>query len=299
MKTLNKIFATISLTIVSAVAVAQNINSINPPASQFFSNKYISNPAQAGAGLLTGLKSTVSYVGQMEAIPGSPSTRLLTLDYKSTGNVGLGLLISKESAGLFNNTRVMGSYAYKVDFNAEGTTNLRLGLSFGFTRQMIDMGQINALPGDASVVFFNNREALLDADMGFVYTDRNFTLEGSAQNLRRGMEKSYTTEADFNLFYTAMSYNIKVNNEINVTPKFAFRGVKNYDNIADIGAEISFKEPLKLMAMYHTTKSTSMGFQYNRNNRWQFYGFYTTPTRALVGLNAGGFEMGVQLRTGK
>jgi type IX secretion system PorP/SprF family membrane protein len=235
----------------------------------------------------------------MEAIPGSPSTKLLTLDYKSTGNVGLGLLISKESAGLFNNTRVMGSYAYKVDFNAEGTTNLRLGLSFGFTRQMIDMGQINALPGDASVVFFNNREAMLDADMGFVYTDRNFTLEGSAQNLRRGMEKSYTTEADFNLFYTAMSYNIKLNNEINVTPKFAFRGVKNYDNIADIGAEISFKEPLKLMAMYHTTNSTSMGFHYNRNNRWQFYGFYTTPTRALVGLNAGGFEMGVQLRTGK
>jgi len=255
MKTLNKIFATISLTIVSAVAVAQNINSINPPASQFFSNKYISNPAQAGAGTLAGLKSTVSYVGQMEA--------------------------------------------NKVDFNAEGTANLRLGMSFGFTRQMIDLGQINALPGDAAAVFYNNREALLDADMGFVYTDRNFTLEGAAQNLRRSMEKSYTTEADFNLFYAAMSYNIKLNNEINVTPKFAYRGVKNYDNIADIGAEISFKEPLKLMAMYHTTKSTSMGFQYNKNNRWQFYGFYTTPTRALVGLNAGGFEMGVQLRMGK
>jgi hypothetical protein len=53
------------------------------------------------------------------------------------------------------------------------------------------------------------------------------------------------------------------------------------------------------MAMYHTTKSTSMGFHYNRNNRWQVYGFYTTPTRALVGLNAGGFEMGVQLKVGK
>jgi len=40
-----------------------------------------------------------------------------------------------------------------------------------------------------------------------------------------------------------------------------------------------------------------MGFQYNRNNRWQFYGYYTTPTRELVGLNAGTFELGIQLRT--
>jgi hypothetical protein len=34
-------------------------------------------------------------------------------------------------------------------------------------------------------------------------------------------------------------------------------------------------------------------------NRWQFYGYYTTPTRELVGLNAGAFELGVQLRMGK
>jgi hypothetical protein len=36
------------------------------------------------------------------------------------------------------------------------------------------------------------------------------------------MEKSYTTEADFNLFYAAMSYNIKLNNEINVSHSESF-----------------------------------------------------------------------------
>jgi type IX secretion system PorP/SprF family membrane protein len=296
MKSLNPIVATIMLTVVTSIAVAQNIN---PPASQYFSNKYLSNPAQAGAGAQNGLLSTVSYIGQMEAIPGSPSTKLLTLDYKSSGNVGLGFMITKESAGLLNNTRVMGTYSYKVDFNAEGTTNLRLGLSFGYTRQMLDMSLVSGTAGDASVLGYNNRTALIDADMGLVYTDKNFTLEGAAHNLRRSLEKSYNTESDFALYYTAMSYNIKLNSEISLTPKLAYRGVKNYDNITDFGAEISFKEPLKIMAMYHSTKSTSMGFQYNRNNRWQFYGYYTTPTRELVGLNAGAFELGVQLRMGK
>ncbi len=296
MKSLNTIVAVFMLTVVSTVAVAQNIN---PPASQYFSNKYLSNPAQAGAGKQVGLLSTVSYVGQMEAIPGSPSTKLLTLDFKSDGNVGLGFLVTKESAGLLNNTRVMGTYSYKVDFNAEGTTNLRLGLSFGYTRQMLDMGLVNGTAGDAAVLGYNNRSALIDADMGFVYTDRKFTLEGAAHNLRRSLEKSYNTESDFALYYTAMSYNIQLNSEIGLTPKIAYRGVKNYDNIADFGAELNFKEPLKIMAMYHSTKSTSMGFQYNRNNRWQFYGYYTTPTRELVGLNAGAFELGIQLRTGK
>lgn len=296
MKSLNTIFAAFMLTVVSTVAVAQNIN---PPASQYFSNKYLSNPAQAGAGKQVGLLSTVSYIGQMEAIPGSPSTKLLTLDFKSDGNVGLGFLITKESAGLLNNTRVMGTYSYKVDFNAEGTTNLRLGLSFGYTRQMLDMSMVTGTAGDASVLGYNNRSALIDADMGFVYTDRNFTLEGAAHNLRRSLEKSYNTESDFALYYTAMSYNIKLNSEIGLTPKIAYRGVKNFDNITDFGAELNFKEPLKIMAMYHSTKSTSMGFQYNRNNRWQFYGYYTTPTRELVGLNAGAFELGIQLRTGK
>ncbi len=296
MKSLNTIVAVFMLTVVSTVAVAQNIN---PPASQYFSNKYLSNPAQAGAGKQVVLLSTVSYVGQMEAIPGSPSTKLLTLDFKSDGNVGLGFLVTKESAGLLNNTRVMGTYSYKVDFNAEGTTNLRLGLSFGYTRQMLDMGLVNGTAGDAAVLGYNNRSALIDADMGFVYTDRKFTLEGAAHNLRRSLEKSYNTESDFALYYTAMSYNIQLNSEIGLTPKIAYRGVKNYDNIADFGAELNFKEPLKIMAMYHSTKSTSMGFQYNRNNRWQFYGYYTTPTRELVGLNAGAFELGIQLRTGK
>lgn len=161
------------------------------------------------------------------------------------------------------------------------------------------MSLVNGTAGDASVLGYNNRTALIDADMGFVYTDKNFTLEGAAHNLRRSLEKSYNTESDFALYYTAMSYNIKLNSEISLTPKLAYRGVKNYDNITDFGAEISFKEPLKIMAMYHSTKSTSMGFQYNRNNRWQFYGYYTTPTRELVGLNAGAFEIGVQLRMGK
>jgi type IX secretion system PorP/SprF family membrane protein len=296
MKSLNKILLVLVITVITTAAIAQNIN---PPASQYFSNKYLSNPAQAGAGVQGGLKSTVSYMGQMEAIPGSPSTKLLTLDYKSDGNVGLGFIITKESAGLLNNTRVMGTYAYQVAFNAEGTTNLRLGLSFGYTRQMLDMSLVNGTAGDASLLGYNNRSALIDADMGFVYTDRNFILEGAAHNLRRSLEKSYNTESDFALYYTAMSYNIRLNSEIGLTPKVAYRGVKNFDNITDIGAELNFKEPLKIMAMYHSTKSTSMGFQFNRNNRWQFYGYYTTPTRELVGLNAGSFELGIQLRTGK
>jgi type IX secretion system PorP/SprF family membrane protein len=296
MKSLNKILLVLVITVITTAAIAQNIN---PPASQYFSNKYLSNPAQAGAGVQGGLRSTVSYMGQMEAIPGSPSTKLLTLDYKSDGNVGLGFIITKESAGLLNNTRVMGTYAYQVAFNAEGTTNLRLGLSFGYTRQMLDMSLVNGTAGDASLLGYNNRSALIDADMGFVYTDRNFILEGAAHNLRRSLEKSYNTESDFALYYTAMSYNIRLNSEIGLTPKVAYRGVKNFDNITDIGAELNFKEPLKIMAMYHSTKSTSMGFQFNRNNRWQFYGYYTTPTRELVGLNAGSFELGIQLRTGK
>lgn len=268
---------------------------LNPLGSQYFQNRYLANPAMAG--YQEGVRLNVGYRSQWNSIPGAPRNTSVTGDLK-TGKVGLGINFYKDQAGLLDRTKLVASYAYHLPLNDE-EKQLHFGLSLGLQRERLNTEAMVGSQNDQTALNFNDRETIFDGDFGFAYTSNKLSVEGSLSNLKKQIKGEDQNTADYSTFYTAISYQINLK-DWKLSPKVAYRGVRNYDDLVDLGAELSMNnEQLNLTTLYHSNKSYTLGIGYKHKKQWQLLGLYTTTTRALQSYSNGSFELGLQLNLGK
>ncbi|WP_423147936.1 PorP/SprF family type IX secretion system membrane protein [Rubrolithibacter danxiaensis] len=271
---------------------------LNPLGGIYFQNQYQANPAMAG--LEDRLNLNLSMRQQWNSIPGAPKTQSITADYGFSNKVGLGLNIYNDQAGLQKQTRIMGTYAYHLPVGSD-SQQLSFGVSFGF---MNDRLNTEDMKGDTSpdviVGRYNQRETFFDGDFGIAYTGKRLTIQGALPNMKSIFSKDQNNSvADRSIFYSAISYKIVNEESLNgfiVEPKICYRGVKGYDNIADIGTYLGFAgNALNLMAMYHTTQSATFGAGINYKKTLAIMGMYNTETAALSGYTNGTFEINLRV----
>lgn len=271
---------------------------LNPLAAQYYNNEYLGNPAMAG--LEKGLELNAAYRQQWSNMPGGPELQNLTAAY-GFKKVGLGLNIVNDKAGLQRQTRVVGTYAYHLEFN--NAHQVHLGISFGFMNQRLENSDINGNPNDVVVGQYNDRRTYLDGDFGAAYTNGRLTVQGALPNLKTFFKKDNIKVADVATFYGAISYKIPVSKELQgmqVEPKLAYRGVRGFDNILDVGAMLSVAgEQVSLTGLYHSTQSGTLGIGLNLQRKYLISGLYTTQTSALNGYSNGNFELNLRVRVGK
>lgn len=272
-----------------------NAQQLNPPETQFFINQYLANPAMAGL-VNNELLINTSYRSQLDQVPGSPKTMSFTADYRFPGNVGIGLNLNRQQAGLLSHTSYMASYAYHIQLNEENNEHLHMGFSTGWSKDMIDMASLIGSANDPIVNGYNGNLVNWNVDAGATYEKNGFCIQVAAPNFNRTLNKKNDFMADYAIFYVAANYTMPLSDEIVVNPKIAFRGIQNYNNILDIGAELQFKEPFRLSAMYHNNQSFSAGFSYSYQTQRQLIGLYNTPTKVMQGLVNGIFEIGLRFR---
>lgn len=267
--------------------------------SAYFINPYLVNPAMAG--LDKGLKLNLGYQQQWSTVPGSPKLQNLTVDYNSGNNVGVGLNVNSDQAGLINTSRVMGTYAYHLTINKNGD-KLNLGLSFGVNDTYVDYSKVVGDQGDASVQNYNQSNVYLDGDFGISYTTNKFTLQGALPNIKSvfgGTDANNNLEVDRATFYTAASYKIILNNikgDFSLQPMLALRGVKGFDNILDVGLNFaSINYHCNLTGFYHSNKSATLaaGFDVGQMGLMLAYTDNTGPL-SIYANNT--FEFGVRFK---
>lgn len=268
-----------------------------PLGAMYYHNQYLNNPAFAGVG--KGLEVDLGYRQQWSTIPGSPKVQLLTGSYAMTPKAGLGLNVYNDQTGLFKRTRVMGSYAYHLPVSSKND-KLSFGLSLGFMDELVDQGLMDGDPNDPSTRNFNERQQYVDGDFGVAYTSGKLSLQAAMPNLRNNLGFSKDGERVVNeaRFFAAASYRIRLSESegMGLEPKVAFRGVKGMDNIFDVGANFTFVEDkIGLMAMYHSTKSTSFGFSAKLSKNFDLMGIYSSNTAALAGQTNGSLEVNLKL----
>lgn len=283
------------LTIGSAWIVSTVKAQLNPLAAQYYSNRYLINPAFAGA--KQGFKINGAYRKLWSNIDGAPITQSLTGDY-GFNKVGLGLNVNNESSGLERKTRVVGSYAYHLPLSSDGQ-QLHFGVSVGFMNQRLENPDIYGDINDPQVGLYNDRKTYLDGDFGVAYTSNRLTLEAAIPNLKSFFKKDVIKVADVATFYTAASYQIKLSEGpegIDLEPKVAYRGVKGFNNIWDAGVQawIANKQVF-LMGMYHSTESATFGLGMDYKRKYLIGGMYTTQTSALTGYTNGSFELNLRI----
>lgn len=291
MKTLYKLLMLLAVWMQAASVHAQ----LNPLSSQYYTNRYVINPAFAGAS--NGLRINGAYRKLWDNVPGAPVTQHLTADY-GFGKVGIGLNMSNESAGLQRQTRIVGSYAYHLPLNA-GNQQLHFGLSVGFMNQRLENADIYGNPNDPMVGLYNDRKTYLDGDFGIAYTSNQLSIEGSLPNLKSFFKKDVIKLADVATFYTAISYKIALSqgmDGIELEPKVAYRGVKGFDNIFDLGAQawIANKQVF-LTGLYHSSENATFGIGVDFKRKYLISGMYTTQTSALSAYTNGSFELNLRL----
>lgn len=277
--------------VVFATASFQVNAQLNPMAAQYFQNPYIANPAMAG--IQSGIRVNLGFKSQWNSVPGAPKNTSITADYGS-GKVGIGFNFYKDQAGLLDRTKMVASYAYHLPFSDENKS-LSFGLSLGVQRERLNTDAIIGSANDPLALGFNDRETILDGDFGVAYTSSRLTVEGALSNLKKQLMGEDQNTADYSTFYTAASYRFNFS-DWQITPKVAYRGVRNFSDMVDFGAEIkTFSQQLGLSTLYHSNKSYSFGLTYQKNQQWQLLAAYTTPTNLIQAYSNGSFEIGLQL----
>jgi type IX secretion system PorP/SprF family membrane protein len=257
-----------------------------PVSAQYYTNEYLGNPALAG--LDPYLKASLSFRKQWSAIPGSPITQELTADY-GFKRVGLGLNIHNSKEGLYTSTRAVGTYAYHLPLNqASAFSDDLQALHFGFSigvgmHRILDEGIIGD-QSDISVIRENAQKPSIEGNIGIAYTSNTWNVQAAIPNLPMLFVGKNKT-SDFGTSYIALSYKISSGTDMSsllVEPKICFRGVSGFKDMWDAGSNFTFaNSKINVMAIYHSTRSTTYGIGMNYSEKFGVSCMYTTTSAAL------------------
>jgi type IX secretion system PorP/SprF family membrane protein len=263
-------------------------------AAQYFQNTYLANPAMAG--VKQGIRLNLGYRNQWSNIQGSPRNLSVTGEYGSE-KAGVGINFYKDEAGLLSRSKIQASYAYHLPLNNEDA-KLHFGLSLGLQMNTLNLQNMVGSTNDLTAARYNDQENILDGDFGLAYSNKKIRIEGAFNNLKNQLQIEDNQITDYATFMTAFTYTAQVS-DWQVHPKLVYRGVKNFDDILDMGLELRTPDDqLGFMSMYHTNKSMSFGLSYQKVKQWQLLVLYNTPVQALKSYATGTFEIGLQVNVG-
>jgi type IX secretion system PorP/SprF family membrane protein len=187
---------------------------------QFFSssdqyefNTLAINPAYAGC--QDALSATLLYHNQWLGFKDAPKSANLALHAPlKNDRIGLGLLIGNYSCGIYNETNLIGNYAYRRElFNGK----IALGLGFGVIIRKISWNDLDAVDAGDILLINNPESAILpNFSLGsYYYTDRYYIGISVPLFLSNELNENtghYTVKnrfADYNYFVTGgYSFNL-------------------------------------------------------------------------------------------
>jgi type IX secretion system PorP/SprF family membrane protein len=177
------------LLVISAGNYAQQTAILN----QTSYNLFAVNPGAIG--ISNELTLNCQYKKNWPGIAESPESTRLTLDGPVTRNIGLGLNLANERAGIFSKVSCSGAFRYKIKLKAQ--SDLFFGISGGMQRQSADFSKIKAESPDEFSAWPVQQCAIIpDATFGMAFTCKKFLLAASACQV---LSRSFTyKEALFN-----------------------------------------------------------------------------------------------------
>jgi type IX secretion system PorP/SprF family membrane protein len=262
----------------------------------YFQNQYLLNPA------MSGLENGKGHVGAGYARQGNvsntPTSIYLNGDYGFGGNMGVGLNVYSDRAGLLNATKVMATYTYHIRLGSE-EQRLHLGISAGGQQYRLNFQDVNGDLNDPSLYSYNNQNSMkFEMDAGLAYTDGKLNIQAAFPNLASYARKDIGTVANRPTFFLSGSYKLKVDDDedgVSVEPKIAFRGITGNDNILDAGANLVFlKDVLNIFGLYHTSKNVTVGAGIKILEFAQATVIYTTQSADFKAYSRGDFELGLK-----
>jgi type IX secretion system PorP/SprF family membrane protein len=240
-----------------------------PIYSQYWTNKFLLNPAVAGhegytsfnltgrkqwAGL-PGAPATVAVSGQTRYVKNSHISRGRGLfKHKSRrrgrmsrgGKVGYGGYVFSDNMGVINKTGFQATYAYHLALRNSG---LSFGLSAIGLQYKINKDEIRLHPDEQYDELINStadRGYFIDGNFGAYYSDKNLYAGFSTQNLFESFIKLNNREGSKTRLmrqYLLMSgYRVEINRDLYLEPSFMFKFSENVVSQFDLNVSAYFQQ---------------------------------------------------------
>lgn len=160
------------ISILTVLFPLQVMGQMFPLSDHYMNNALAINPAFAGCH--DALSATISYRNQWVGFEDAPKSNILSVHTPlDNDRMGLGLLVERNSIGIFRETNLIGNYAYRMELQ-EG--KLALGLGFGVTVYNSAWNDLLAADADDEQLMNNSTSAVLPAfSLGtYYYTQKYF-----------------------------------------------------------------------------------------------------------------------------
>lgn len=248
------------------LAASQVLAQQVPMYSHYYYNKFLYNPALAGAqdfGQIYLINRT-----QWNNIPNAPRTKALTIDGPmKQKNIGLGLALFQDNAGQFNSTGGQAAYRYGINFGNDQMLNF--GLAVGFLDNRIDFQDL-VVKHDLDPVVLSGYQSTtgFDANLGVNYTWKSLNV-GLAVPQLIGNELAYEAigqsiagNVEYGLvrhFLTNVSYDWDINGDGTwwLQPTALVRVTPGAPLQYDINAAFSYQKKYWIGAMYRSGYSAT------------------------------------------
>ncbi len=283
------------LSILAVLFPLQLLGQLFPLSDHYVYDALSINPAFAGCH--DALSATISYRNQWVGITDSPKSNMLSVHTPvDNDRIGLGLLIEKNSIGIFKETSIIGNYAYRMELR-DG--KLAMGLGFGATVYHIAWNELTPFDDHDEQLMNNNTSAILpNFSLGtYYYTKKYFIGISMPLFLSHELDKNtgkYKIGNNFsgsNYFFTS-GYEVGINSQVKFLPSLLIKYHPGNAIQIDYNAQISLKDRIwlgigyrnrnMLIGMLQCQLNYQIRMAYSYDFEFSTIGKYTNGSHEIV-----------------
>ena len=246
----------------------QLLGQMFPISDHYVNNGLVINPAFAGCH--DALSAIISYRNQWTGFKDAPKSQMLSIHTPVYNDrIGLGLVVEKNSFGIFKETTIIGNYAYRMELQ-DG--KLALGLGFGLTAYRVAWNELAATdPDDVQLMNTQTSAVLPSFSLGtYYYTKKYFIGISMPLFLSHELDKStgkYKIGVNFarcNYLFTG-GYQVSINPYVKLLPSFLIKYYPSNNLQVDLNTQIILKDRI-WMGIGYRNKDMLIGMlQYQLN----------------------------------
>lgn len=228
-----------------------------PVTDQYHSNHLAVNPAFAG--YQNAASVTIQYRNQWVEYQDAPKTLIFSAHAPVSYNrMGLGLLINRNTTGIFSKTDIYGNYAYRYGLH-DGW--LALGLGFGFSLYHNRWDDLIA-SDDQDALLLNNPESAVLPDFSIgscYYTNKYFigiSIPGFLSHENDAVSGKIRVKNDFSAYNYVFTggYTFEISPVMELLPVFMVKVHPNHATQVDCKLQLGYKDKIWMGLGYRTNR---------------------------------------------
>lgn len=270
-----------------------------PIQSLYMFDPMLVNPAYAGNQVL--LSATAIYRNQWVNLDGAPKTFTTTIHsgFKQS-RVGVGVLFSKESIGIHDETGLYGVYSYKLPISLKRKSQLSFGIQGGFNSLTTDYNKLTLKSVTDPNLSGVDRKFNPNVGVGVFYRENNFYGGVSVPYI---LENSVVSLSDVNslarqkrYYYIFGGFTAKVSNNVKIIPSTLVRLQDQAPVSFDVNMTFVLYDIVGLGVSYRLQDAVVGLFELQINENFHVGYAYDFTTSALNQFSNGSHELMINYR---